>query len=126
MSKIKIPSNKCNYQSEIMIDNTDTYKNTELEQSINYANDDNNVCLGLQTAHNLFSGVESSGSSYEYTVHFPTNIINTIHTIYAGNEYFEPCYGINNIDKLDPIYIFLCVICIVIICLIYVQKQELL
>lgn len=83
--------NKCNYGSSFDTDNVDIYKNTGLSQSINYFGDEINTCLDLQTIQNLFSGIESNGSSYKYTLNIPNLNNNVLELFKSNNEYFQ--YG---------------------------------
>lgn len=111
----------CGYGSPVKFDTADIYQNNELLQAINYSADDNDVCLGLQTSFNLFSGIESGGSSYKYTIpHLQSN--GSIMQNINEHEYF----GIDEtFSKIDPIHLYLTFIILVIMCMIYVKHNEL-
>lgn len=103
--------NKCNYGPKYDVDNVDLYKNTKLSQSFDYIIGEDNICLNLQTIQNLFSGIESGGSSYKYTVTVP-NIDNNIFGFFQKeNEYFEKR------TTIDYQYInkFFCVLCLFVV-----------
>ncbi len=108
----------CNYGSKIKLDTADAYKNNELIQAVEYSADDSDVCLGLQTSYNLFSGVESSGSSFKYTMQAPMN--GGSHAYINKHEFF----GIeDSISKLDPFYFYIVSIVFVITCMVYLKQH---
>lgn len=148
--------NKCNYGPEINSDND--VKFTQLiDNSITY--DDTYTCLELQTAYNLYSGVESSGSSYKYTTlppigsnsnlsgpygsygsngsngsngssrshsvfNYNNNYNNNSSTTMSPNEHFDNA-NTKIIDDFDPMYIFLTVIVMTMLCVFYVKNHDL-
>lgn len=102
---------ECNYGPKI----NNAHKNTKLDISMDYAMNDPDVCLELQTAQNLFSGIESNGSSYKYTIDRP------IDDITIRNEYF----GLqDSLNIFDQSYVLLFAIIIILFCLSYGQSAS--
>ena len=100
---------KCNYGSNYNSDNIDLYKNAKLSQSVDFMEQEDDLCLELQTIQNLFSGIESNGSSYKYTITVP-NVNNNLFEFFDANTDLNkkiPTSNFNNFNKLLIIIIFI-------------------
>lgn len=114
---------KCTYSPKIKLDTVDIYKNNELSQALEYSADDSDACLGLQTSYNLFSGIESSGSSYKYTIDVPlSGGVKNDDYITDNSEFFNME---QTMSKIEPTYIYIAFIILIMMLLVYTKNNEL-
>lgn len=101
---------KCNYGSNYNSDNIDLYKNAKLSQSVDFIEQEDDLCLELQTIQNLFSGIESNGSSYKYTITVP-NINSNLFEFFDDNSNEKiPTSNFDNFNNFNKLLIIIILI----------------
>lgn len=111
-----------NNKNLLYLDTADNYKNIELREALFYTYDDFNPCLEIGTSHNLFSGIESSGSSYKYTVEAPLNRNSDNINL---NEHFQENTIISYISNTNYLFIYFMCIVFTLFLIVYVKKNNL-